>query len=205
MNSHKTIAIDADGVILDFLKQWEVAAMKLFNRAIARQSPDYELAARYGMSSEEKSKLWQFFYEDGHWTSIPALPGAVEAVHALLEANYDVHVVTSITPDILESRKTNFRKIGLIDIPVHCVDGRKYGKLLDLKPLMFVDDNPLHIEEAHAAGVPRIIHVPNHHEDYYHPLATRHCLSLKEAVDILLSNEIDLPAEPARKPAAHIF
>lgn len=203
--TNRTIAIDADGVILDFLKQWEVAAMKLFGRTIERQTSEYDLAVRYGMSHEDKSKLWRFFHEDGHWASIPALPGAVGAVHALLEANYDVHVVTAITPDILNQRRDNFRAIGLADLPIHCVDGRKYGKLLDLKPLMFVDDNPLHIEEAHAAGVPRIIHVPNHHEDYYHPLATRHCLSLKEAVDILLSNEIDLPAEPARKPAAHIF
>lgn len=205
MKNNKTIAIDADGVILDFLKQWEVAAMKLFGRTIERQTSEYDLAVRYGMSHEDKSKLWRFFHEDGHWASIPALPGAVEAVHALLEANYDVHVVTSITSDILESRKTNFRKIGLIDIPVHCVDGRKYGKLLDLKPLMFVDDNPLHIEEAHAAGVPRIIHVPNHHEDHHHPLATRHCLSLKEAVDLMLSNEIEPAKSLAAKPAPHIF
>lgn len=152
----KTIALDADGVILNFLHQWEISCLEKLGRKVSRVSPDYVLCERYDISRNEMLMVWEHFNAAGHWKKIPGIKGSAQAVHDLLYLGFDVQVITAINPIILPDRQSNFMSIGLpSNLPIHCVgNGKKLETLTDLNAICFVDDHTFHLEEAKEAGVP---------------------------------------------------
>lgn len=150
------IALDADGVILNFDVAWRRTGSALLGRELFSQAMVYDFSRRYGLSAEEEARVWDVFHQQEGIRRTPALPGAIDAVAALCAAGYDVHIVTAISPEHQAQRMDCLQRLGLPDIPVHCVGagGRKEDLLRWLSPGAYVDDRIKHLHEAERAGIP---------------------------------------------------
>ena len=188
INSQKiVVGVDCDGVILNFLQRWELAAEEVLGRKINRLNPAYDLAAKYDATAEETERIWEHFHHQDHWSMLDPHPGAVEAIHRLIDAECDVHVITAIAQHIVPSRRANFQNVGMPEIVIHSTPHNKFDKISEIKPLVYFDDNPAHLEEAFLAGIPFRIMIPNFHDDEETPYATHRIPTLNEAVDLFLN------------------
>ena len=145
----RIIALDADGVLLDYNKAaartWEIA----FGHAPVVKDPGaYHFRNVYDMDLSDDKKYSTFYgiFEKTAWSSMPAMPQAVEGCQMLHDMGYDLHVVSSMPVAFADYRVENFRALGM---PIASVTatGRiegggnpKRAKLLALQPVAFVDD-----------------------------------------------------------------
>ncbi|MHB1666091.1 hypothetical protein [Thiomonas sp.] len=155
------VAVDADGVILDFEARWVEVAEQTLGRSLVKQSAEYHFIPRYGITKAEYGQTWDAFDAMGGWATLPLLDGADVALRRLAE-HYTIHVVTGIELRFKAARWANIRHHGL---PVHEVhvtghrDNTKETILRNLRPEAFVDDRRLHLEQAHQAGIRRLFWV----------------------------------------------
>lgn len=145
----RIIALDADGVLLDYNK----AAASVWERAFGvypafRDSKAYHFRNVYAMDlvdADVKSKYYATFARIG-WRNMLAMPGAVEACQLLHDMGYELQVVSSMPEAFANQRMENLMDLGM---PIASVTatGRlkgtanpKLGALLGFMPLAFVDD-----------------------------------------------------------------
>lgn len=180
-------AIDADGVLLNFLMAWETAAKVALRRKIKQISNTYELSERYDVTVAENDRIWAEFHNGNYWRHIPALVGAAAAVKQLVELDLEIHIVTAIPQHLMFERIYNLHKADIHFDKVHCVPKSKLDKLIELKPVVFFDDNHDHIESAMFANVPHRILIPNSPEEGFSDHATHIAPSIERAVQHLVS------------------
>ena len=143
------VAIDADGVLLDYNLAYAGAWEKAFGiYPSERDSSGYSPLDRWDvgfLDGEELAHLRKFFQED-FWSSISAMNGAIEGCHLLVQAGYELVCVTSLPAKFSDARLKNLQNHGFpIDI-VHTVDHTESGRspkadvLDNIKPVAFVDD-----------------------------------------------------------------
>ena len=158
----RLIALDADGVMLDYHYSYAAAWGKAFGAAPEIVDPTaYWAVDRYGLRSLESAELAHFrsFFDDEFWGGIPALPGAVEAAQALSRAGWEIVCVTAIRPQHLDPRTENLKKLGFPIDRVFAAHGShearspKADALASLMPAAFVDDFLPYLR-----GVPSEIH-----------------------------------------------
>ncbi|PPC84796.1 MAG: hypothetical protein CTY35_00305 [Methylotenera sp.] len=200
------IGVDADGVILNFLHQWEVAAKSALRRTISMQSGAYDLSERYQLTEKECTKVWNKFHNDNHWRMIPEIPGAAEAIKKLIGFGYEPHVITAIPQHLLFDRIFNFHKIGMPQLKVHCVSHNKQPKLEELSPFVYFDDNPAHIEEAYNVNIPHRVIIPAPGHQHTSHFATHVAINLANAVNHLIDTNVlmDLKRAPLLKRNAKL-
>ena len=146
------IALDADGVLLDYnlayASAWE-RAFRVYPRE--RDSRAYWATDRWEVESLSGERLERFrtCMDAGFWENIPEMPGAIEACHALHDAGFELVCVTALAEKFGDARQNNLRKLGF---PIEKVmatgnvaiagGGRspKAPALEGLKPVAFVDD-----------------------------------------------------------------
>lgn len=162
MQDRPIVALDVDGVILDFDLGWRRVAEDCLGRPLTCNPRIYTLKDRYALSTRELYRVWLAFDRQQAWTRLPPVAGAVAAVRRLL-ADHDVHLVTAIPRGLRRDREINLQAIGLPGLPVHCVGvnvlgraGCKVRTLATLRPQVYVDDRLAHLHEALAAGVPHL-------------------------------------------------
>lgn len=157
------LAIDADGVLLDYNLAYAHAWEKAFGYLPKVRTPDatnvYEHWAVPVLVGPELQHLQSFFNEE-FWSSIPAIPGAVEACHALVAAGFDLVCVTALHGRFQYARTSNLQMHGLPFDDVYMTGGStmshsnpKLSTLMALQPLAFVDDY-----EPYFYGVPETMH-----------------------------------------------
>ncbi|MFZ6746472.1 HAD family hydrolase [Undibacterium sp. JH2W] len=144
-----TIALDADGVLLDYHASYALAWQKAFGVLPAVKDPlAYWPIDRWSVQRVSGNELERFrqCFDEEFWSTIPALPGALDACHLLKDAGYDIVCVSALKEAYRLSRLKNIRDHGF---PIEDVIATEHSDtgispkakaLSDLKPVAFVDD-----------------------------------------------------------------
>ena len=144
------IALDADGVLLDYSLAYAGAWQRAFGRRPALRDPAaYWPIDRWEVERlEDNERLAQLrlAFDDEFWGGIPAIAGAVDACVALAAAGYDLVCVTALPEVYRAARQRNLRAHGFPIEVVHATDNvlteasPKADTLNALAPVAFVDD-----------------------------------------------------------------
>lgn len=147
----KTVAFDVDGVILDFHKGFENAALSVLGRAIYEHNKSYDLSVRYNISREERLAIWNYI-DEVEMSNFPLIEGAAEVFNFFKnELNVKVPIVTGIYDKSKQKRIENLEKHGIIVEDIYCVGNGMSSKrdfLKKLNPQIFFDDRLQHLHEA---------------------------------------------------------
>jgi phosphoglycolate phosphatase-like HAD superfamily hydrolase len=143
------IALDADGVLLDYNRAYAEAWRRAFRELPKERDPNaYWAIDRWQverLDGEPLARLRSCFDEQ-FWSTVPALPGAVEACHRLREAGYRLVCVSALDSRFEKARALNLQQLGF---PIERVIATgsaaihrspKAEALAALQPIAFVDD-----------------------------------------------------------------
>ncbi len=156
------IALDADGVLLDYHHSYAQAWGKVFGTTPTVRDPQaYWPMDRWGVPRLAGDELEQFrsAFDHEYWSTIPAIDGAIEACHTLAAAGYELVCVSAIENRFEAARLQNLRDCGF---PIERVFSTghsgtdlspKAAALLELSPVAFVDDFLPYLK-----GIPAGIH-----------------------------------------------
>lgn len=143
------IALDADGVLLDYHVAYRQAWSRAFGGNPSLRDPlAYWPIDRWNvsrLSGRDLAKFRQRFDEE-FWSSIPPCDGAVDACLRLQQEGFELVCVTAIEDQFLNARRTNLQRCGFPIELVFGTDGAagavspKAAVLASLKPWAFVDD-----------------------------------------------------------------
>ena len=156
------IALDADGVLLDFHLGYASAWQRAFGQVPAERDPlaywpfDRWEVERLDPSGRERFRA---AFDEQFWTTVPAIPGAVDACHRLCAAGFDLVCVSALDLEFEAARLRNLHDLGF---PIKRVlaTGNAIGEcspkaaaIKSLRPVAFVDDYA-----AYMRGVPKRVH-----------------------------------------------
>ena len=156
------IALDADGVLLDFHLGYASAWQRAFGVAPAERDPlAYWPMDRWEVDRLDPARRLQFraAFDEQFWTTVPAIDGAVDACHRLRDAGFDLVCVSALELEFEAARLRNLRDLGF---PIERViaTGNAAGErspkadtIAALQPIAFVDDYVLYMR-----GVPAHVH-----------------------------------------------
>ena len=163
------IALDADGVLLDYHVAYRHVWQKAFGTLPAlKDSQAYWPWDRWSVPrlSLERRMILDAVMDVEFWSSIPAVPGAQDACLKLVQAGYELVCVTAVPHQYADARLENLKDLGY---PVERVFAAGAGSdpnrsiktdaLVELQPVAFVDDFAPYFRgippEVHAALVTR--------------------------------------------------
>ena len=156
------IALDCDGVLLDFHLGYASAWQRAFGHAPAERDPlAYWPMDRWHVERLDTSRRAQFraAFDEHFWRTMPPLEGALDACHRLQSAGFDLVCVTALDFEFEAARLRNLRDLGF---PIERViatgnaEGERSPKadaLEALNPIAFVDDYA-----PYMRGVPGHVH-----------------------------------------------
>jgi phosphoglycolate phosphatase-like HAD superfamily hydrolase len=156
------IALDCDGVLLDFHLGYASAWRRAFGHAPAERDPlAYWPMDRWEVHRLEPAGRAKFraAFDEQFWRTIPPIDGALEACYRLEAAGFDLICVTALDLEFQEARLRNLRDLGF---PIERViatgnaEGLRSPKadaIEELRPIAFVDDYA-----AYMRGVPASVH-----------------------------------------------
>lgn len=156
------IALDADGVLLDYHLAYAEAWQRAFGAFPAERDPQaYWPMDRWQVERLGLFKRARFRAEFGEefWATVPAIDGAVEACHRLHDAGHELVCVSALEPRFGSARLRNLRAL---DFPIERViatgnEGSarspKADAVEDLGAVAFVDDYLPYLR-----GVPAHVH-----------------------------------------------
>lgn len=147
--SRPLIALDADGVLVDFHAGYASAWQRAFGQAPSERDPRaYWPMDRWQVERLEGERLRHFgqHFDEHFWSTLPAMDGAVEACLRLHEAGFDLVCVSALEARHEGARLTNLRRLGF---PIERVIATgnaagvrspKADAIHSLLPVAFVDD-----------------------------------------------------------------
>ena len=156
------IALDADGVLLDFHLGYAMAWQRAFGHRPAERDPlaywpmDRWHVERLDAPGRERFRA---AFDDQFWATVPAIEGAVDACVRLRAAGFDLVCVSALDLAFEAARLRNLRSLGF---PIERViatgnaEGERSPKadaIQRLRPVAFVDDYA-----AYMRGVPGDVH-----------------------------------------------
>ena len=156
------IALDADGVLLDFHVGYADAWRRAFGAAPReRDAQAYWPLDRWQVERLEGERLSHFsaHFDEHFWSSMPALAGAVEACELLVMAGFDLICVSALDVRFEAARLRNLRAAGfpiarvLATGNAHGARSPKADAIAELRPVAFVDDYLPYLR-----GLPREVH-----------------------------------------------
>lgn len=115
------IALDADGVLLDFHLAYAQAWARVFGGVPAERDPqaywpmDRWDVPRLGMIGKMRFKA---AFDETFWSTVPAMAGALEACHRLRDAGYELICVSALDEGFEAARLRNLRDL---DFPIERV------------------------------------------------------------------------------------
>ena len=157
-----TIALDADGVLLNYHHAYRHAWHKAFGVMPQLRDPlAYWPIDRWEVRHLVGNELDHFraCFEEEFWSTIPAIAGAVDACVRLHEEGYELVCVSAIETKFQAARLHNLRDCGFPIGRVIATDSAvsqispKAAALSELNPIAFVDDYLPYLK-----GIPRHIH-----------------------------------------------
>lgn len=164
------IALDADGVLLDFHLGYAAAWERAFGHAPEERDP----LAYWPMDRWQVERLdpegrirFRACFDEQFWATVPAIAGAAEACHRLNDAGFDLVCVSALELEHQAARLRNLRTHGF---PIERViatgnaEGAcspKAAAIEELRPVAFVDDYlpylrglPAHVHTALVLRAP---------------------------------------------------
>lgn len=162
MASRPTIALDCDGVLLDFHRGYALAWERAFGVAPAERDPlAYWPMDRWQVErlSPERRPLFRSAFDREFWSSMPPIEGALQACRRLHEAGHELVCVTALDEEFESARLANLRTLGF---PIERViatghhEGLRSPKadaIEALDPIAFVDDYIVYMR-----GLPERVH-----------------------------------------------
>ncbi|MDP3820233.1 MAG: HAD family hydrolase [Burkholderiales bacterium] len=156
------IALDADGVLLDFHLAYAGAWQRAFGKAPAERDPlAYWPMDRWKVERLDEKKRVQFraSFDEHFWATVPAIDGALEACHRLHDAGFELVCVSALELEFEAARLRNLKQLGF---PIERVIATgneaverspKADAITELRPVAFVDDYL-----PYMRGVPRDVH-----------------------------------------------
>ena len=156
------IALDADGVLLDFHLGYAGAWRRAFGAHPVERDPQaYWPMDRWQVDRLDDAGRAHFrrHFDDEFWSSVPVIEGAVEACQRLHDAGYDLVCVSALEAEHEAARLRNLRSHGF---PIERVVATgnapgllspKVDAITALAPIAFVDDYL-----PYLFGVDRSIH-----------------------------------------------
>ena len=156
------IALDADGVLLDFHLGYASAWQRAFGHApTERDALAYWPMDRWHVERLDASRrdIFRAAFDEVFWTTVPAIEGAVQACQALHDAGFDLVCVSALDLEFEAARLRNLRDLGFpikrVIATGNAAGARspKADAITDLSPLAFVDDYL-----PYMRGVPKVVH-----------------------------------------------
>lgn len=147
--SRPLIALDADGVLLDFHEGYAQAWEQAFGARPQERDPlAYWPMDRWAVDRLDATGRRRFrqYFGAPFWKSLPALPGAIEACLALHEAGFDLVCVSALDAEHEAARLFNLRQLGFPIEQVIATGNEgllrspKADVIAALSPVAFVDD-----------------------------------------------------------------
>lgn len=144
-----SIALDCDGVLLDYSTAYAGAWERAFGSRPAIQNENaYWPMDRWGIPRLVGEYLERFrsVFDEEFWSTVPAVPGAVEACHLLKSQGIQLVYVTALDSQFASARFKNLSDLGFpIDQVITTgsdasVCSPKAAALAALKPVVYVDD-----------------------------------------------------------------
>lgn len=149
MVERKRIALDCDGVLLDYATAYANAWTRAFGEVPVLRNPQaYWPMERWGIPQLAGEPLVQFraVFDEEFWSNIPAVSGALDACHRLVQAGYELVCVTALQEQYQHARERNLRALGFPIGQVIVTDNvaskvsPKAEAIDRLRPVAFVDD-----------------------------------------------------------------
>ena len=156
------IALDADGVLLDFHWAYASAWQRAFGSFPQERDPlAYWPMDRWDVERLDEARREQLraHFDEQLWSTMPALPGALDACQRLHDAGFELICVSALDEQHGGARLRNLRQLGF---PIHRVvaTGNAAGSrspkadaIEALAPLAFVDDYLPYLR-----GIPAQVH-----------------------------------------------
>jgi phosphoglycolate phosphatase-like HAD superfamily hydrolase len=156
------IALDCDGVLLDFHLGYASAWTRAFGQAPLERDPlAYWPIDRWQVErlDTKRRAVFRTAFDEQFWATIPPIAGAAEACHRLHSAGFDLVCVTALDKEFESARLRNLRDLGF---PIERVvatgnaEGARSPKadsIEALQPVAFVDDYV-----PYMRGVPAHVH-----------------------------------------------
>ena len=145
----KSIAIDGDGVLLDYNAAYAHAWQRAFGELPALRNPNaYWPMDRWAVRHLAGASLEKFrgSFDEDFWSIIPAVAGAIEACEVLTRHGHELVCVTALDERFAGARARNLRSLGFPIARVITTEktvsthSPKAQVLNALRPAAFVDD-----------------------------------------------------------------
>ena len=148
------IALDADGVLLDYHVAYARAWQRAFGVHPEERDPQaYWAVDRWAVELLEGERLTHFSacFDEQFWSSVPPMAGALDACFALRDAGYTLVCVSALDARHADARSRNLREAGF---PIQTVvatghasahRSSKADAIAALQPVAFVDDYLPHL------------------------------------------------------------
>jgi phosphoglycolate phosphatase-like HAD superfamily hydrolase len=156
------IALDCDGVLLDFHLGYASAWQRAFGSAPLERDPlAYWPMDRWHVDrlDAKRRAVFRLAFDEHFWTTMPPIAGAAHACHRLHDAGFDLVCVSALDLEFESARLRNLRDLGF---PIERViatgnaEGARSPKadsIEALQPVAFVDDYV-----PYMRGVPAHVH-----------------------------------------------
>lgn len=160
--ARELIALDADGVLLDFHLGYAGAWQRAFGVALEERDPlAYWPMDRWHVERLDENKRVHFrnHFDEQFWSSVPIVEGSLEACTRLHDAGFDLVCVSALESSYESARLRNLREHGF---PIERViaTGNAAGErspkaeaIAALDPSAFVDDYLPYLR-----GIPEHVH-----------------------------------------------
>lgn len=145
----KIIALDADGVLLDYGTAYGRAWARFSGSDPVERDPQaYWPIERWAVPRLSGRDLEDFRrqFDQDFWSSIPAMPGALQACQLLVEKGHELVCVTALDEQFGQARQRNLQSLGfpitrVITTSMEALhESPKAPVLRALQPVAFVDD-----------------------------------------------------------------
>lgn len=149
MSPRSLIALDCDGVLLDFHLGYASAWERAFGQALAERDPlAYWPMDRWQVERlpPERRAVFRAAFDEHFWTTMQPIAGALDACRRLHDAGFDLVCVSALDLEFEAARLRNLRNLGFpIErvIATGNVEGERSPKaeaIERLDPVAFVDD-----------------------------------------------------------------
>jgi FMN phosphatase YigB (HAD superfamily) len=146
------VALDLDGVLLDFDSAWHECAEWTLCREVPQITDAYALRDRYGLRPREIDQVWKTFHRDGWWERVPMYEHAWDLIESLEAAGCSLWAVTNVDARHLDARAISLQGTipygRIVALGHHAGPEDRIRVLRDLKASAFLDDRSDHANAA---------------------------------------------------------